>query len=57
MKVFTVQDRKKSNRPYRTTEKLRYEKELFKFKQEVYNGEWGRIAPVSRNGKALKHKR
>lgn len=57
MKVFTVQDRKKSNRPYRTTEKLRYEKELFKFKQEVYNGEWGRITPVSRNGKALKHKR
>lgn len=54
MRVFTVSDRKTSNRPYRTTEKIKHQVAEIRFKQEVLKGEWGRVCKVNKKGKRIR---
>lgn len=45
----------RSNRAYRTTEKVRWDTAEIRFQQDIIRGNWGRTVPVGKNGKALKH--
>lgn len=53
MRVYTVNDRKKSNRPYKTSEKIKHSTANIRFQREVLNGEWGRTCKVNKKGKRI----